>query len=349
MTKAIVTFRMTEHHFQRLESRCEVVLAGWGKTGNCLPESELSVLVQDADFLLVGYEVISAGIINAAKKLQLIGCARSNPVNVDIASASLRGIPVLHTPGRNAIAAAEFTIGLILAEARHIARGYLALKTGAYLGDHENQGDQQGINDDVIWNLDGKSPYKDFRGVELYDRTLGLIGLGNVGAKVAQLAQAFGMRVIANSPYISVDKANSMGVELVSLEQLLQTSDFVSLHCKVTEETCGLLGARELGLMKSSAYLINTARASLIDQDALLEALRTKRISGAALDVYWCEPLSASHPLLKMDNVTLTPHLAGATDEVAERHSKMIVDDVLDWMDGTRPKHVFNPEVLSKE
>ena len=130
------------------------------------------------------------------------------------------------------------------------------------------------------------------------------------------------------------------------MDELLKTSDIVSVHCRVTPETIGLIGNREIELMKSTAYLINTARAVLIDQQALLNALQNKRIAGAALDVFWYEPLPVNHPLLELDNLTITPHLAGSTVEVIERQSKMIVDDVLTWIEGGIPKFVFNPDVL---
>ena len=347
MTKAVVTILITEDQLARLQSRCEVVFIGWGKTGECLSEQELTVLSQDAEIMLVGYETVSRSMIQNLPRLKLLGCARTNPVNVDITAASERRIPVLFTPGRNANAAAEFTIGLMLAESRHIARSHYALKTNCYLGEANEIFDGADCSADVIWNLDGKSPYKDFRGAELCDRMLGLIGLGNVGTRVAVLAKAFGMRVVAYSPFYNVEKAEKLGVKMVALDDLLMQSDFVSVNCKVTNETQQLLGKREFALMKPSAYFINTARAIIADQEALLEALQNHRIAGAALDVYWYEPIPCNHPLLQLDNVTLTPHLAGATVEVATRHSKMIVDDVLAWMEGRQPERVYNANELA--
>ncbi len=349
MTKIVVTMKLTPGQMARLRARAEVIETGWGVTGKKLTVPELNAALEDADALLVGYEQIPGEVIEKAAGLKLIGCARANPVNIDSSTASRRGIPVVYTPGRNANTAAEFTMGLMLAQSRHIAQAYHALKTGHYLGkpmDHFSGADS---NEDVVWNLDGDSPYKRYRGVELCGRTLGLVGLGNIGSRVAHFAHGFDMRVIAFDPYLKPERAAEIGVQQVSLDELLSQADFISMHCKVSEETKGLLGKREFALMKPTAYVINTARAIVIDQEALIEALQNKRIAGAALDVYWYEPLPSNHPLLSLDNVTFTPHLGGATEDVPERHSRMIVDDVFAWMDGKRPERVYNANQLWPE
>jgi D-3-phosphoglycerate dehydrogenase len=171
--------------------------------------------------------------------------------------------------------------------------------------------------------------------------------LGAVAIRVAELAQAFGMKVVTYTPASDSEMASRLGIQRIGLEKLLQQSDFISVHCKVTEETRGLLGQRAFRMVKPSAYLINTARAVVIDQGALIEALKTNRIAGAALDVFWYEPLPSNHPLLKMDNVILTPHLGGATVEVPELHSKMIIDDVFSWIEGKAPFNILNAGVLN--
>jgi D-3-phosphoglycerate dehydrogenase / 2-oxoglutarate reductase len=346
MTKVVATMSITDDELNRLKTHCEVFVTGWGKTGMRLTQLEMKEVVSDADILLLGYENLTEELILNSPNLKIIGCARSNPVNIDIACASKLKIPVLYTPARNAISTAEYTMGIILSETRNIAKSYHAMKSGRFLGDPENDFVGSDLRPDVIWNLDGASPYKEFRGVELSGHTLGLIGLGSIGSRVARLAQAFGMNVVAYSLSKDAEKAEALGVELISLDELLRTSDIVSVHCRVTPETIGLIGNREIELMKPTAYLINTARAVLIDQQALLTALRNKRIAGAALDVFWYEPLPVNHPLLELDNLTITPHLAGSTKEVIQRQSKMIVDDVLAWMEGGIPRFVFNPEVL---
>ena len=152
------------------------------------------------------------------------------------------------------------------------------------------------------------------------------------------------MRVLAYSPFTHAAQARQVGVELVDLDALLQAADFISLHAGVTPASVGLLGRRELALLKPSAYLINSSRAALIDQSALIDALQQGKIAGAALDVFWYEPLPANHPLLQMENVTLTPHLAGAAADVRALHSQMIVDDIFRWLDGETPIHVANEE-----
>ena len=154
------------------------------------------------------------------------------------------------------------------------------------------------------------------------------------------------MRVITFTQTQDAERAAELGVEMVDLTHLLRESDFISVHCSVTPETRSLLDDKAFALMKSSAYLINTARASIIDQAALINALINKQIRGAALDVFWYEPLPDNHPLLDMENVTITPHIAGSTYEVPERHARMLVDDVLTWLNGNRPTHIFNAEAL---
>ena len=339
---ALITLRISDSQLERLRTRCEVRLAGWGQTGERLPEDELMALSGSADLLIVGYENVTARVIENASRLRLIACGRGNPVNVDRQAASARKIPVLYTPGRNAETAAEFTLGLILDSARNITRGDRALRGGKYLGPEREEFSSADPGPDIVWDIDGSSPYKILEGRELRSRTLGLIGLGHVASEVARLARAFGLRVLAYNFGQEDERAGAAGVTLTGLDELLSQSDFISVHCKLSPQSRGLIDHRAFLRMKPDAYLINTARAAIVDQKALLDALQAGRIAGAALDVYWYEPLPANHPLLALDNVILTPHLAGAALEVPERHSRMIVDDVLAWLDGKQPKHVFN-------
>ncbi len=344
MRNIFITSDITPEQLERLAARCAVSRGGWGLSGVRLPPEELALLAQDAHILLVGYEIIDAAVIQELSQLELIACTRTNPVNIDLAAASARRIPVLHAPGRNTQTAAEYTLGLLLAAAHRIAISHHALRSGRYLGAPGADFGGADTTKDVIWKLDDVSPFKDFLGVNLSGRTLGIIGLGRIGSRVAQLARAFDMRVLAYSPFTPAANARQVGVELVDLDALLQAADFISLHAGVTPATMGLLGRRELALLKPSAYLINSSRAALIDQAALIDALQQGKIAGAALDVFWYEPLPSNHPLLQMENVTLTPHLAGAAADVRALHSQMIVDDILRWLDGETPVNVANEE-----
>jgi D-3-phosphoglycerate dehydrogenase len=345
MLKAFVTSDLSASQLERLKGRCQVSLGGWGASGIRLTPEELVEAAAGYEILLVGYESLPGWAIDSLPKVQLIGCTRSTPINVDLEAASRRDIPVLHTPGRNTQNAAEFTLGLMLSAAHLIGQGHHALRSGHYLGEPAAEFISADHAEDVTWKLDGESPFKDLQGIELGDKRLGIIGLGRIGSRVAQLAQAFGMRVIAYSPYTAQAEAEDLNVELVDLDSLLRQADFISIHARVTPETLGMLGEREFGLMKPGAYLMVVSRAAIVDQAALIKTLQERRIAGAALDVYWYEPLPANHPLLSMDNVTLTPHLAGASQEVRERHSQIIVDDVIAWLDGRRPEHLANPQV----
>lgn len=300
--------------------------------------------IQGAEVLLVGYEHVTARVIDSCPTLRFIGCSRSNPVNVDMDAASRAGIVIVHTPGRNAIAAAEFTLGLLLSAARNIASGHHALKIGRYAGANSDGFTGSDESGDITWDLNRQTPYLELRGVELNGRTLGLVGLGNVATRVAMLARAFEMRVLVYSSARDAARAAQLGIEFVPFDLLLQESDFISIHCKVTDETCAMFSKRAFQLMKPNAYLINTARAIVVDQAALIEALTNRQIAGAALDVFWYEPIPANHPLLGLDNVVLTPHLGGSTTDVPPRHSKMLVDDLLAWSDGKPLRHQVKPE-----
>lgn len=339
--KTLVTMRISKNQLERLKDRCNVIQAGWAVTQQRLNESELIHSLRDTELLLVGYEQITAKVIQEASKLKLIAAARGNPVNVDIQAASVRNIPVIHAPGRNAIAAAEFTMGLILSLVRNITKSDHAMRSGRFLGEACTSFSGADQRQDVIWNIDGCNPFVNFCGFELNGKILGLIGYGFVASQVARLAQVFGMLVIVYSPNSDPIKAAEDNVKLVDLETLLSTSDVVSIHCKATADTIGMIERNEIELMKPTSFLINTARGMIIDQESLLWALENNIIAGAALDVYWFEPLPCNHPLLIMDNVIITPHLAGAAYEVIDRHSKMIIDDVFAWLDGKQPAHIF--------
>jgi D-3-phosphoglycerate dehydrogenase len=308
--KAVVTAEFRSDDLAQLaDLGYEPVHTGWGVTRRTMERDELVAALDGAEVLICELERVDSEVLAQAPSLRLVASCRGNPTNVDLTAAAEHGLVVLATPGRNAISVADFTIGLLLSHVRYIGRSEVQLR-------------QRG------WMTDGDLPYFHFRGPELSGRTMGLVGLGAIGRLVADRARGFGMDVVAFDPFVTDAPA---GIELLSLEGLLARSDVVSLHCPLTPQTQGLLGPHELGLMRPDAVLVNTARAAVVDEAALLDALRERRIGGAALDVFWHEPLAEDHPIRQLDNTTITPHVAGAADDVQRHHAHMILEDIARW------------------
>jgi D-3-phosphoglycerate dehydrogenase len=282
-----VTVRPWEHDTLVGLQKANLVIEEGGPDAIQLPDA-LREDVGRFEILVTQFAPVGRCLLDAATRLKVIGVLRGGTENVDVPWATSRGIGVLNTPGRNARAVAECTLGLILSEIRNIARSHAALKAGQWRRDYPNH----------------------MAIPELNEKTVGLIGYGEVGRLVARYLAAFGSRIVAYDPYA---KGDPRPAELVDLPTLLRQSDVVSLHARLSDASRGLMGAREFALMKPSAVLVNTARSGLIDEQALVEALAQRRIMGAALDVFDVEPLPADHPLLALDNVTITPHLAGST------------------------------------
>ncbi|KAA9001316.1 2-hydroxyacid dehydrogenase [Affinibrenneria salicis] len=308
----------------------ELVLDGWAVGKPKLSEAALIELAHDAEVIVTSYDDITAGVIAACPRLRLIACTRANPVNVDVSAARDRAIPVIYTPGRNADAAAELTLALMLSVARHIPQAHAALKRGEFTrADPHSQRTQAGLRDDVVWDVDKNSPYEVFKGSELRNKALGIVGYGSIGKRVGRLARAFGMQLLIADPYVAAEEIDEPGVRKTTLEALFAEADFVSLHLNSTPQTKGLIGAALLNRMKAQACLINTSRAAVIREDDLIAALRARRLAGAALDVYDSEPLWRHHPFVtEFDNVVITPHIAGATRETLTRHTAMIAAEL---------------------
>jgi len=347
--KVLVTANMDERNLDRLETDLglDVTYRPIADREERYSPTELEDLLEDVSVFVVGFEGIPPELLDATD-LDVIACSRGGPdANVDISAATDRGIPVLYAPGRNAVSVADFTLGLMLAAARHIAHSHHLLHTGVYTGEPRADTASGGEREDVTWGVAAGTPYVGLKGPELCNKQLGLVGFGDIGRKVAKRAVGFGMDVAAYDPYVDAETMAEAGVEKASLEEVCRESTFVSVHCPVTEDTRGLLGEAEFDALPDDAYFINTARGAIIDQDALVETLRRGELRGAALDVYDQEPLPENHPLLEMDNVVTTPHLGGAAEEVITRHSEMLVDDLARFLAGDRPEHVANPDVLA--
>jgi D-3-phosphoglycerate dehydrogenase len=348
--KALVTANVDDDNLHRLRTDLgfDVTYRPMADREDRFSPAQLRGMLADVDVFVVGYEGVSPEVLDAAQELEVIACARGGPeANVDIGAATERGIPVLYAPGRNAVSVADFTLGLVVAVARNIAHSHHLLRGGVYTGAPQADTAPGGEREDVTWGVGKGSPYVELKGPELYGKQLGLVGFGAIGREVAKRAQGFGMDVVAHDPYVDAEEMREAGVRKSGLEEVCHDSTFVSVHCPVTESTRGLIGPEEFELMGEDAFFINTARAAIIDQTALVEQLRSGSLRGAALDVYEREPLPDDHPLLELDNVVTTPHLGGAAEEVIARHSETLVDDLERLLSGEQPSHVANPETVA--
>lgn len=315
----------------RLEAVAEVTYAPFRQMKRMLTGKALVDALAGHDVFVTEIDLVDARSLDALPDLRVVASCRGDAVNVDIPACTAFGIPVLNTPGRNADAVADLAIGFMLMLARKLPRAERFLHApGIVPGDLGAMG----------------KAFATLQGRELWQKTIGLIGLGAVGRQVAARLSGFGCRVIAFDPFIDAEVAALSDVETVSLERLLAESDFVSLHAAVTPETTGLLGAAEFARMKPDACLINTARAALIDEPALIDALRAGRIAGAALDTFSVEPPGSDHPLMAIESVISTPHIGGNTSDVSAHQGEMVVDDLLKLLTGERPRFALNPDSL---
>lgn len=270
------------------------------------PPKEIFNFVAEADMIITQHTPINAAIIEAAKNCKIIGVCRAGVENIDINAATKKGIAVSRTMGRNAHAVSDYTIGLMLAEMRNIARAHAELKKGNWKKEYTNAG---------------------FIG-DMYEKTIGLVGFGYIGHLVAKKLSGFDVNILVYDPYAKEEDIKASGGKKVTLEYLCENADFISMHARLTDETKGLIGKEQFALMKPTAYIINTARAGLINEQALIDALQKKKIGGAGIDVYWVEPPAVDHPFMSLDNVTITPHLAGSTKDTFSRTPYLLLKEL---------------------
>jgi D-3-phosphoglycerate dehydrogenase / 2-oxoglutarate reductase len=278
---------------------------------------EIVGLVGPAPIVVTQLAPFSASMLDRLPDLRFIAVSRGGPVNIDMKAARERGIRVVNTPGRNASAVAEFTIGAIIAETRMITRGHDSLRRGEWRGD--------------LYRAD-------LTGHELSEMVVGVIGYGHVGTKVVRILKAFGCRILVCDPYVQLSAADREdGVEHVSLDRLIAESDVVSLHARVTDETRGMFGATQFAAMKPGSTFVNTARGPLVDYAALTEALKSRHLRGAAIETFGIEPVPPEWELLKLDNVTLTPHIAGASVKTVKYAAEAAAEEVRRFLAGEPP------------
>jgi D-3-phosphoglycerate dehydrogenase / 2-oxoglutarate reductase len=289
-----------------------------------LKEDALLQIIADYDALVVRSQTkVNAKVIAAAKKLRVVGRAGVGVDNVDVEAATRRGIIVMNTPGGNTISTAEHSFSMMMALARKIPNAHATMKAGK-------------------WDR------KSFEGVELYNKTLGIVGMGRIGGEVARRAIAFGMRVLAYDPFLSLSRAKALQVEVVELDDIYSRSDFITVHVPMTDQTRGMINKDAIAKMKKGVRLINCARGGLIVEADLLEALKAGKVAGAALDVYETEPPKDS-PLLALDNVVLTPHLGASTTEAQESVGTEVAEQIADALSGGTIRNAVNmPSVDAK-
>lgn len=324
---AFVTAQLTEDVIDRLSGLLTLTFGGWGYEGVKLTPKQLVERAQSCEILIIGYEDIDEYVLKNLPQLRYIACTRGGMENIDVALVKQYGVMLSNTPGRNASAVADLTIGLMLSVARFIPQTY------RYIWERRWE--------EVPWDTAGNTPYKRFAGLELEGKKLGLIGFGAIGRKVAKRALGFDMDVWVYDPYLTPEDVAG-AAKLADLPTLLAQADFVSLHCKLTKDTKGLMNKETLGAMKSSAYLVNTARGALVNEEDLYHCLKEQNIAGAGLDVLIEEPMNRNHPFLELSNVIVTPHIGGASHDILHHQSSMIMQDIVHFIDGKRPVHAVH-------
>ncbi len=324
--RALILAPFDERQFARLRRRLDIVYENWLDT-NCLwdPEElgarlaadDIAVLIVEADFVL-------SEVFEAAPGLRMVGVCRNALNQVDIASATAHGVLVTHAPGRNANAVAELALAQMLALARRVPQAHVLVAGGGW--------------------RDPATGYRHLRGREIAGSVVGIVGFGQIGRELARKCLALGAKVIASDPYVPARQVRALGCQPAALSDLLAETDFVSLHVPATPATERMVDDAFLAAMKAGAFLVNTAAGSAVDPLALVRALESGRIAGAALDVFEGQPLPLSSPLLTAPNLLLSPHIGGATTETVERQSAMMSAEIARLLAGKALRFAVNPE-----
>jgi D-3-phosphoglycerate dehydrogenase len=311
---------MVEEAIKKIEEAGGLIWA------DCKSEDELVEKVRNnrAKVIISEYFKITGRVMDASPMLKGIVVWGVGYDHVDVNAASERGIYVANTRGSNAESVAEHSFALILALSRKIIQANAFVKGGKWVTREE-----AGLPHEMVAQ-------------DLYGKTLGIVGLGAVGSRVARIAHGFGMRILAHDPYVSAESANEAKVELINLERLFEESDFVTIHVSLNKETKGLIGRKYLNLMKPTAYLINSSRGPVVNEEALIDALKKRKLAGAGLDVFEKEPVDPDNPLLKFDNVIVSPHCAGNSEEALRATSLMVSEETLRILDDQIPRNLVN-------
>lgn len=325
---AFVTAPFDDEALKPLKKRLNITFGGWRETRRRITPEELKRELEGVQILLVELDPVSRGVIEESSELRLIASCRGNPrISCDVEAATEKGIPVISAPGRNVVSVAESTIGFMLMLGHRLVEARDELKRRRK------------------WGRGQDYPYIKFQGIELQKKTVGIIGFGRVGKEVAKRLRCFDVEILVYDPFISERPIRRWAGKKTDLDTLLQSSDFVTIHTPLAPETKHIIGKRELQVMKPTAYLVNTARGVPVDEKALYDHLKQRRIRGAAFDVVENEPLEEDHPFLSLDNMLVTPHITAASVDTIRHYSFPISKDIQRWLKGLKPKNVFNPEV----
>ncbi len=310
--RALITCEVTTEFLASLKERnIEFELSGWGQNGNTLSEAELIAKAQNCEIVIVEIEELNRKVLESLPNLKFVGVSRGTPVNVDLGFCEQQRIPVVHTPGRNADSVADYCLAMMLDLSRKLT------SSSRHLSDEG-------------WLFEGKLPYLEFRGREIGNLIIGLYGFGQIGVRVAQrLNDGFGAKVYYFDPFV---ESSSYATKVDSLDELFEISDIVSLHAPVVVGTENTVDRALLKKLGPEGIFISSARAKLVIEEDLYQALRTKEIASAAIDVFWNEPIEATDKWLALPNVICTPHIAGASLDVVSNHCETILNGIDKWL-----------------
>jgi D-3-phosphoglycerate dehydrogenase len=325
--KALVLAPFSDFVLDKLRQSLDVTYENWMDTKKLLSSDEFVERIQgqDTEIIVIEADFMFREVFEKAPKLKFLGVCRADVTHVDLDAATEHGVPVVNTPARNDVAVAELALGLMLAVSRHIPAAHDMVSSRSW--------------------VDPTAAYFTWRGTELTGKTVGIVGFGAIGRKVAKMLRGFETKVLVYDPFVAAEPLRQSGAEAVELDELMARSDIVTVHCSITPDSMGLISEQKIALMKPTAYLVNAASTFVIDMNAIVDALQNKRIAGAAFDVFETWPVKADSPLLDLENVVLTPHIGGATFETVVRYSQMMADDIERFMRGERPKNLVNTQM----
>ena len=340
--KVLVTAEVIKDKLETLSSSFDFIYDGYSLNHDVMAHDELIKKIGDYDILICEYDTISKDVIDAAKKLSMIICCRGGVGSViDLEYATKKGIIVCNNPGRNADSAANLVFGYIIDLTRNITKTNGLIHNKVLVGDKSTKPCEY---KDTVWGLDNDSPFIKYRGDSLNHMSLGIVGYGNVGKLLAKKANFFGMKVLVYDPFINQCFSKELGLKFVSFDELLEKSDVVSVHCSLNKDTKNLFSEKAFEKMKKGSYFINTSRGEIVDEISLAKYLKNGHLKGAAIDVTINEPIHADSELLELDNLIITPHIAGSSIDVQYVGTNMVIDSLMSFIKRERPQHavVFN-------